>query len=218
MSTHPLWSDQYWPLVIKLYLTPPVGVKDEYSRAVVDLALFLHIPPAHLRERMEEADHPATPSLRRMRALYEANTRRLNRDVKQLRQMAGFGSAGAFYEGVQADESFERHFRPVADDTPFTPAMLVMVLDLYYQLVPHTMTVHTPEVVELARHLRVTPTEVRQALHAFLAIDPGVPTRERDVTVPASLANAAADIWRQCDDGDMDKAAAMARRFTPYFS
>lgn len=39
MHVHPLWNDQYWPLIIKLYLAKPVGMKAMYSKGVVDLSM-----------------------------------------------------------------------------------------------------------------------------------------------------------------------------------
>ena len=43
MATHPLWSDDYWLLLLQLYLKKPEGMKPMYSRALVDLSLELHI-------------------------------------------------------------------------------------------------------------------------------------------------------------------------------
>ena len=45
MAIHPLWTDDYWLLIVQLYQKSPAGVKSEYSRPMVDLSLELHIPP-----------------------------------------------------------------------------------------------------------------------------------------------------------------------------
>lgn len=45
MATHPLWNDDYWLLVLQLYLKRPTGVKAVYAREAVDLAMELHLPP-----------------------------------------------------------------------------------------------------------------------------------------------------------------------------
>ena len=37
MATHPLWNDDYWLLVLQLYLKRPTGVKAVYAREAVDL-------------------------------------------------------------------------------------------------------------------------------------------------------------------------------------
>ena len=55
MAIHPLWTDDYWLLIMQLYQKSPAGVKSEYSRSVVELALELHIPPKTLQEQMEAA-------------------------------------------------------------------------------------------------------------------------------------------------------------------
>ena len=43
MATHPLWNDDYWLLVLQLYLKRPTGVKAVYAREAVDLAVELHL-------------------------------------------------------------------------------------------------------------------------------------------------------------------------------
>lgn len=35
MATHPLWSDEYWLLLLQLYQQKPAGVKPLYSRQLV---------------------------------------------------------------------------------------------------------------------------------------------------------------------------------------
>ena len=89
MAIHPLWTDDYWLLIVQLYQKSPAGVKSEYSRPMVDLALELHIPPKTLQEQMVALEEHATPSLQRLWDTYAENPRRLARDVKRLRQMAG---------------------------------------------------------------------------------------------------------------------------------
>ena len=49
MNRHALWQDEYWLLLMQLYLKKPEGVKPLYSKAMVKLALELHIPPAEGR-------------------------------------------------------------------------------------------------------------------------------------------------------------------------
>ena len=39
-----------------------------------------------------------------------------------------FNNALEFYEGVETIESFEKEFKPIADDTTLTPMMLVLIL------------------------------------------------------------------------------------------
>ena len=35
MATHPLWSDEYWLLLMQLYLKKPEGVKPIYNRQLL---------------------------------------------------------------------------------------------------------------------------------------------------------------------------------------
>ena len=51
-----LWHDDYWPLLIQLYLRKPVGIKPLYSRAVIDLAIELHIHPQYLYRMMQKLE------------------------------------------------------------------------------------------------------------------------------------------------------------------
>ena len=174
MHVHPLWNDQYWPLIIKLY---------------------------------------------------EGNARRLSRDVKQLRQMAGFGTGGLFFDDVCIDNDFERDYCPVADDTAMTPAMLTLILNLYFQLIPDTMKATTPEVQLLAKRLHVTPDEVVQVLKLCLAEDPCIPEHRRERLLGSSsaadplpsLSQAVNKLWHRYGNGDAIMVEEAAERFDHYF-
>lgn len=243
MHVHPLWNDQYWPLIIKLYLAKPMGMKAMYSKGVVDLSIELHIPPFYIYERLEEVERNQRPLLQHLRTLYEGNARRLSRDVKQLRQMAGFGTGGLFFDDVCIDNDFERDYCPVADDTAMTPAMLTLILNLYFQLIPDTMKATTPEVQLLAKRLHVTSDEVVQVLKLCLAEDPCIPEHRRErllgsscaaassvssasVASPAtssaagstaSLSQAVNKLWHRYGNGDAIMVEEAAERFNPYF-
>ena len=39
------WQDDYWLLLMQLYLKKPVGMKPKYCRSLVELSLELHIAP-----------------------------------------------------------------------------------------------------------------------------------------------------------------------------
>ena len=43
-----LWQDDYWLLVMQLYMRKPVGLKRMYSRQMVDLSIELHLPPSFI--------------------------------------------------------------------------------------------------------------------------------------------------------------------------
>ena len=237
MHVHPLWNDQYWPLIIKLYLAKPMGMKAMYSKGVVDLSIELHIPPFYIYERLEEVKRNQRPLIQHLRTLYEGNARRLSRDAKQLRQMAGFGTGGLFFDDVCIDNDFERDYCPVADDTAMTPAMLTLILNLYFQLIPDTMKATTPEVQLLAKRLHVTPDEVVQVLKLCLAEDPCIPEHRRERLLgsscaaasvassatssaagsTASLSQAVNNLWHRYGNGDAIMVEEAAERFNPYF-
>ena len=44
----PKWTDEYWLMLMQVYLKDPVGVKPLYSHEMVDMALELHLPPKYL--------------------------------------------------------------------------------------------------------------------------------------------------------------------------
>ena len=172
MANHPLWSDDYWLLLMQLYQKKPVGVKSEYSHPVVELGIELHIPPKTLHEQMRVLEQHDTPSLQRLWDNYADNTRRLTRDVKRLRQMTGFGDSVLFYEGVDMAQSFERNYRPIDQQTDITPVMLVIILNLYFTLTPNTMVSETPEVLEMASVLGIKPEQIVNVLDVYQTFDP----------------------------------------------
>ena len=79
MTRHPLWQDEYWLLLIQLYLKKPVGLKPLYSKPLVDLSLELHIPPQFLHEQMFRLRSLDTPRLERLWQTYSKNPRKLSR-------------------------------------------------------------------------------------------------------------------------------------------
>ena len=169
MAKNQLWHDDYWLLLMQLYLHKPVGVKPMYSRPMVELSIELHIAPQQLFARMCEIANLETPRIERIWQDYSRNPKRLTRAVQLLRNMIGFNSGGGFYEGVEVEETFERDFRPIAEDARLTPVMLILILDQYFRLTPITMVEETPEVQQLARLARCHHQSVAVALPANMA-------------------------------------------------
>ena len=151
---HSSWSDEYWLLVMQLYLRKPVGVKPLYARDTVNLGLELHIRPQVLYEQMFRLRQLEEPKLEKLWDTYADNSKKLARGVKLLRRMKGFGQADTFFQGVEVNESWEKDFRPVGSTT-ITPVMLILILDLYFRLIPATMVAETPEIAQLAKMLRL---------------------------------------------------------------
>lgn len=172
MARRPIWHDDYWLLLIKLFLKRPQGVKRLYSKDLVDVALELHLHPTYIHRKLMQLRSIDTPRLQRMWDRYATSPRRLSRGIALLRQMKGFGNADAFFAGVTEEtETWEKDFQPIAftlpdgkPNTSLTPAMLIMILDLYFRLTPLTMVPETPEVQELAKLMRINPTQVAEEL------------------------------------------------------
>ena len=120
-QTGRLWQDDYWLLLMQLYLRKPVGIKPLYSRPMVELSLELHIAPQELHQRMGEIARLRIPRIERIWQEYSQNPRRLSRAVQLLRNMKGFNSGGNFFEGVDIQETFERDFRPSISVSPPLP-------------------------------------------------------------------------------------------------
>ena len=93
-----LWSDEYWLLLMQLYLKKPEGLKSIYSRPMVELGLELHIEPTFLYEQMFKLRQLETPRMEKLWERYGNNPNRLAKGVKKLRQMKGMGNADEFYD------------------------------------------------------------------------------------------------------------------------
>ena len=214
MARNAEWHDDYWLLLMQLYLRKPVGVKPLYSRPMVELSIELHIAPQALYARMQQLVRLDTPRLERIWHEYAGNPHRLARAASLLRQMKGFGAAGEFYEGVETQETFERDFRPIADGSRLTPAHLIMVLDLYFRLTPSTMVAATPEVQQVARLLRLKTDEVVDLLDVFRHCDPYL--NLQDVTF-SPLLLPCQQVWQRFGEQSPVLLADFARQLQEYF-
>ena len=214
MTTHPLWTDDCWLPLLKLYFRRPEGVKPVFSRGMVELALRLHIPPQVLYAQMFRLRRPDTPSLTRLKERYAANPKCLSRDIKTLRRMSGLGSGGVFYDGVEVNETFEKDFRPIASHPSILPITLVIVLDLYFRLTPATMVKETPEVAETARLVRLKAADVVGILDCFQACDPYL---KRATPTDSPLYTACRDVWQRYGNGDPQALAATAAQLKEYY-
>lgn len=212
--SHPLWSDEYWLLLMQLYQRKPAGVKPLYSRGMVELSLELHIHPHYLYEQMFRLRRSDTPRLKRLWATYGENPRRLSRDIKKLRSMAGFSNAALFYDGVAMNESFERDFRPVPSCGGIMPMMLIIILDLYFRLTPATMVRNTPEIVELAKLMGMKADTVVEVLETFQTLDPYL---NRKDTEPSPLADECRKIWKRYGNGNPEELSSLAAQLKAYF-
>ena len=214
MANKQLWQDDYWLLMMQAYLQKPVGIKPTYCREMVDLSLELHIAPEVLHERLGDIARLRTPRIERLWKEYSENPRRLKRAVSLLRQMTAFNTGGSFFDGIAIRETFERDFRPLAEDEQLTPVMLTLILDLYFRLTPITMVAETPEVQELARLMRIPVSLVVSVLEVFQHCDPYL--NRHDVTF-SPLLLPCQQIWQRYGNGDTRELADYAEQLKAYF-
>ena len=214
MARNAKWSDDYWLLLMQIYLQRPVGIKPMYSRKMVDLSLELHIAPSVLFGKMCQIANLETPRIEHIWETYGTNPRKLNRAINLWREMRGYGNAGEFYDGVEVNETFEKDFKPIAGEGTMTPVMLILILDLYFRLTPITMVSETPEVQQLARLLKVKTQEVVEVMEVFQHCDPYL--NKRDVMISPLLAPCN-DIWRRFGNSDTGQLASFAEQLKEYF-
>lgn len=214
MATHPLWSDEYWLLLLQLYQHKPAGVKPLYSRQLVKLSLELHIPPQNLYEQQFVLRQRNMPVMRLIWETYADNQRKLNRDVRKLRALKGFGQPKEFYEGVEVKETFEKDFMPLPQNERLKPVMLIMILDLYFRLTPITMVTETPEVKEMAKTLKLAPATVVEILDVFQFCDPYL---NRDDLMISPLLLPCQEIWTRYGNDNPNKLSSLAAQLHEYF-
>lgn len=224
MAKRPVWHDEYWLLLISLYLKQPMGVKHLYSKDLVDVALELHIHPRYIHRKMYELRRIDTPRLQHLWDEYANNPKKLARGIKLLRRMNGFGKADAFYAGVEVNnEEWETYFLPIDvagnKDKParsaLTPAKLLMILDLYFRLTPITMVPETPEVAALAKLIHNTPKEVADILEVFRVCDPYL---THDDFVISPLLQPCMEVWKRFGNEDPEKIAELAAQLKAYWT
>ena len=208
------WQDDYWLLLMQLYLQKPAGLKPMYSRGMVDLAIEIHIAPEQLFNKMCQLANLETPRVEHLWETYGNNPRKLARAASLYRSMKGFNNAGLFYEGVETTEGFEKDFRPVAEGTELTPVMLTLILDLYFRLTPITQVPETPEVQELAKLMKITPQQVAEVMEVLQHCDP-YPKRKE--TTDSLLLEPCRQIWRRFGNANVEDLASYAEQLKAYF-
>lgn len=216
-----LWHDEYWLMLLQLFLKDPPGVKPLYSKGLVDLALETHIKPVYLYNKMFAFRQINTPMLQALWNKYANEPRKLSAELRRIRSMEGFGHAEEFYEGVEATRDWEADFLPVNSDekakgrAAVTPAKLIIVLDLYFRLVPDTMVPGTPEVRRLARIIKLKPQQVAAIMRDFQACDPFL-AHNKVETSP--LYEDCKKIWARFGNDSPEKLNALAAQLRQYWA
>lgn len=214
MAKDSKWQDEYWLLLMQIYLQKPVGLKPMYSRQMVDLSLELHIAPERLYNKMCQIANLETPRIEHIWEVYGRNPNKLKRAVSLWREMRGFNNSEAFYDGVELNEGFERDFRPLEEDERFMPVMLILILDLYFRLTPQTMVAETPEIQELARLMNLKASDVAEVMEVFQYCDPYLNRRGvifHPLLIPCQ------EIWRRYGNSDVETLASYAEQLKAYF-
>ncbi len=214
MAKNSKWQDEYWLLLMQLYLQKPIGIKPMYSKAMVDLSMELHIAPNQLFNKMCQIANLETPRIEHIWEVYGQSPKKLKRAVNLLREMWGFNNYLEFYEGVETVESFEKDFKPISSDSKLSPMMLILILDLYFRLTPITMAIETPEVQELAKLMKVIPQEVVDVMEAFQCCDPYL--NRKDVMM-GDLALACQHVWRRFGNANTEELASYANQLKEFF-
>lgn len=214
MAIHQLWSDEYWLLLLQVYFKKPVGLKPTFARSMVELSLELHISPRVLSEKLKELIERGTPTLESLWKKYGDNPKKLKKEAKRIREMKGFGQAETFYEGVETNETFEKDFLPINDAKDLNNVILIMVLDLYFQLTPITMVEETPEVKELAHLVEITSKRVVEILEIFQFCDPHLNNSDlmiSPILLPCQM------IWDRYGTKDPNILSQLATELQEYF-
>lgn len=212
MAKNALWSDEYWLLLMRLYLRKPEGVKPMYSKEMVKLALELHIPPQFLYEQMFRLRQLDTPRLERLWQTYSKNPNKLARGIKKLRQMKGWRDE--LFDGVEIIESWELDFKPLPVHTGIMPITLIIILDQYFRLTPITMVKDTPEIQELAKLLKLKPELIVEIMEIFQLCDPYL---NKDMMIVDDLLHPCQQIWKRYGNDNPQKLAAYAAQLKEYF-
>ena len=212
MAKNALWSDEYWLLLMRLYLRKPEGVKPMYSKEMVKLALELHIPPQFLYEQMFRLRQLDTPRLERLWETYSKNPNKLARGIKKLRQMKGWRDE--LFDGVEIIESWELDFKPLPVHTGIMPITLIIILDQYFRLTPITMVKDTPEIQDLAKMLKLKPELIVEIMEIFQLCDPYL---NKDMMIVDDLLHPCQQIWKRYGNDNPQKLAAYAAQLKEYF-
>ena len=212
MAKNALWSDEYWLLLMRLYLRKPEGVKPMYSKEMVKLALEFHIPPQFLYEQMFRLRQLDTPRLERLWETYSKNPNKLARGIKKLRQMKGWRDE--LFDGVEIIESWELDFKPLPVHTGIMPITLIIILDQYFRLTPITMVKDTPEIQELAKLLKLKPELIVEIMEIFQLCDPYL---NKDMMIVDDLLHPCQQIWKRYGNDNPQKLAAYAAQLKEFF-
>ena len=112
------------------------------------------------------------------------------------------------------NESFEKYFRPIDERPELKPVMLVMILNLYFQLTPITMVEETPEIQQLARKMKIKPSVVVEVMDIYQIFDPYL---KREEMIFSSLLAPCQKVWQRFGNENPEELSALAGQLVEYF-
>lgn len=208
------WQDEYWLMLMQIYLKRPQGLKPMYSRDMVELGMEIHMPPKILYEQMFRLRQIDTPMMEHFWNTYGKHPKKLKKEVELLRRMNGFGNSDQFYEGVDINEGWEKDFRPIAESPKIKPVMLIVILDLYFRLTPNTMVEDTPEIRTLAQMIGIDTELVVEIMNIYQYCDPYL---KRDTMPYNPLFETCEDVWKRYGNDKPQQLATTAAQMIDYF-
>lgn len=214
MAKKDSWSDEYWLPLIQVFLKKPVGVKPTYSKPLVELAMELHIAPQFLYEQMFKLRQLETPRMEELWNHYGKNPKKLKRALELWRQKEGYGHADAFYQGVEINETWEKDFKPLEKEKSLMPVGLILILDLYFRLTPNTMVEETPEIIELAKKMKIKPSMIVEIMEIYQVCDPYL---KKNDSISSPLSTPCREIWERFGNKNPEKLAALAAQMKQFF-
>ena len=207
-GVHPFLQADILPLCGGISCCDPVGPVDQEQGAKICLSVL--VQPA----QQEGTVGVDLAVFRAQRSVVMAH-QRAEAVPEGVVQMQHFrGSAGDFFQGVEIQETFEKDFRPLAEDERFTPVMLILILDLYFCLSTITMVEETPEVQELAKLLKLKSSDIVMVLDVFQTCDPYL---NREASVDSALLLPCQQIWQRYGNMEPHVLAAYAEELKEYF-
>ena len=93
--------------------------------------------------------------------------------------------------------------------------MLIMILDLYFRLTPITMAAETPEVIDLAKLMKIKPRMVVEVMDVFQLCDPYL---NRDDLLISPLLMPCQEVWNRYGNDNPEKLSALAAQLKEYFT
>lgn len=189
-----------------------------YFHALVSLALEIHIEPKFLHEQMFYLRQSERPSIKRLWDEYGKHPKKLEKKTDLIRKEYGFSHPDKFFKNVEIKETWEKDFKPVKNEKKITPVVLIMILNLYFQLTPVTMVPETPEIEDLSHLIAVSADQITQIMDIFQFCDPYLNRHSPPTKISSSLLEPCQEIWNRFGNKDPRALYTLASELKDYFT